>query len=155
MQTLSTRRFGIRLGGCEAPLEDLIKQHSAMLPSDHVYTLLEIGSAGCVTLRAFSDILSEVRGEDHWRTIGFDLTSGKAWSLDMEDVKRSFAGLPLKVLTVPIPRSDPSDTRLWAPSDGMTLLLSDDPRAYIRDQLPVSSHQKVPIDGCLMDQSAE
>ena len=132
MDTRPTRRFGIRLGGCEGPLEDLIKQHSALLPADHVYTLLEVGSAGCVTLRAFSDILRETRG-DKWRTIGLDLTLDKAWSVDMREVSESFIGLPRQVMEHDTANRWLSDLRELT---GMSLLLLDDPRAFVCNVLP-------------------
>ncbi len=122
------RRMGIRLGGCEAPLEDLIKQHSALLPIDHVYTLLEVGSAGCVTLRAFSDILSDARG-DKWRTIGLDLSLDKAWSVDMNEVYQSFVGLREQIVAANHIDCMVGDLR------GMNLFLMDDPRTFVRDKL--------------------
>lgn len=120
--------MGIRMSGCEAPIEDLIKQHSSLLPTDHIYTLLEVGSAGCVTLRAFSDILREARG-DKWRTIGLDLTLDKAWSVDMTEVHQSFAGLREQIIVAGQLDALMGDLR------GMSLLLLDDPRAFVRDTL--------------------
>lgn len=117
------------MSGCEAPLEDLIKQHSALLPTDHVYTLLEIGSAGCVTLRAFSDILGEIRG-DKWRTVGLDLTIDKAWSVDMNEVHQSFAGLREQIIVASQLDAMMGNLR------GMSLLLLDDPRTFVRDTFP-------------------
>lgn len=92
---LRQRRWGLRLDGCGAPLEDLIRQQLAIY-HPAAYTLIEIGSAGCVTLRAFADILREA-GAPQWRAVGFDLTLDKAWSVSMDEVRQSFAGLPWQV----------------------------------------------------------
>lgn len=129
------RRFGIRMGGLEEPLEALLKQHSVMLPPDHSYTIVEIGSAGCTTLRAFRDIISEVRAPGAWCACGFDLKPGKAWSLDMGEVREAFGGEPVLL-----------DGTTAVPF-GMSLSLLDDPRAYLRDSFPFS------IDFCLIDGS--
>lgn len=120
-------KMGIRMSGCEIPLEDLIKQHSALLPTDHVYTLLEVGSAGCVTLRAFSDILRNARA-DKWRTIGLDLSLDKAWSVDMNEVRQSFMGLPERIVIANHLDCMVGDLR------GMNLFLLDDPRTFVQDR---------------------
>ena len=121
------RQFGIRMGGCEAPLEDLLKQSMVMCPADQCYTLVEVGSAGCTTLRAFKDIISETRGQAPWRVIGFDLPPDKAWSLDMEEVRRN--GVE-HIITEP---------EIQAPYENvLSLILIDDPRQYIRDTFPFS-----------------
>lgn len=120
--------MGIRLGGCEQPLEDLIKQHAANHgASDRPYTLIEIGSAGCVTLRAFADILREC-GKPQWRAVGFDLTLDKAWSVNMDEVRSSFAGLPEQIITT-------SWDCLTTLGKGMSLYLMDDPRRFWSNRL--------------------
>ncbi len=116
------------MDGCERPIEDLIKQHVALLPRDHVYTLLEIGSAGCVSLKAFSDILEQER-PDQWRTIGLDLTLDKAWSVDMNEVRESFRGRREQIIVA-------SQMAAVMGLMGMSLLLLDDPRTFVRDILP-------------------
>ena len=80
------KKFGLGLDGCEQGIEQLLKQHINFSQSQ-VYTVIEIGSAGCVTLRAFKDIVSENR-LGHWRVIGFDLPDG--WSLDMNEINQVF-----------------------------------------------------------------
>lgn len=137
------KKMGIRLGGCEEALESLIKQHVATKTWTSPYTLVEIGSAGCVTLRAFSDILSEALGTN-WRAVGFDLTPDKAWSLNMDEVRAAFTGLPYNVVqgdTLDRWLSDMRDT------NGMWLSLMDDPRFYLRDAFPYRP-DFVFIDGC-------
>ncbi len=136
--TTSARQWGIRLDGCGPQLESLINQHIGAHPVDD-YTLVEVGSAGCVTLRAFTDIIDVARSGQPWRTIGFDLPPGKAWSLDMNEVARSFAGLPWNVIHHPV--------TLGSIAGGMSLQLMDDPRAFLRDQFPFPIDM-VFIDGC-------
>lgn len=140
--------MGIRMSGCEAPLENLIKQHSALLPPDHVYTLVEVGSAGCVTLRAFSDILREARG-DKWRAVGFDLTLDKAWSVNMDEVRQSFDGLPWQVY-------DENTARSWSGDlsgiSGMALVLMANPRLYLADPVRPGGFP-YPIDFAFIDAS--
>ncbi len=126
--TAEPRRFGIRMDGVGVPLEGLIQQHSATLPPDHVYTLIEIGSAGCVTLRAFSDILRELRG-DRYRAVGFDLTLDKAWSVNMDEVRSSFAPQEPFIM-------DRVGLGFVEGVTGMSLALLPDPRTYLRDSLP-------------------
>lgn len=133
---MSQRQFGIRMSGLEAPLEDLLKQSIAMCPPDQYYTLVEVGSAGCTTLRAFKDIISETRGQAPWRVVGFDLPIGKAWSLDMEEVRKN--GVE-HIITEP---------EIYIPFENvLSLILIDDPRQYIRDSFPFSI-QFAFIDGC-------
>ena len=121
-----SRRFGIRLSGCEGPLEDLIKQHVATCYTNPDYTLIEIGSAGCTTLRAFRDIMVEARGIKSWRAVGFDLPPDKAWSLNMDEINQAFDGKPCIIDHREI-------ETLNTITNSMVLILLDDPRAYIRD----------------------
>lgn len=130
------RRMGIRMDGCQRPLEDLLRQHVAMYP-DADYTLVEVGSANCVTLKAFSEIISEARDRAPWRAVGFDLPVGKAWSMDIEEVRRN----GVKDIV-----DNPSDeTRL--PLYQMSLILADSPREYISRAFPYPIHFAF-IDGC-------
>lgn len=135
--SISQRKWGIRMSGLEAPLADLLRQHLAQYPADRPYTAIEVGSAGCTTLRAFSDIIAEARGQSPWRVVGFDLTPGKAWSLDMEEVKAN--GVEY-IFTNPLDMSS-------LPLNQMSLILLDDPRAYIQHafSLPIDLAF---IDGC-------
>lgn len=136
------KRMGIRMGGCERPLEDLIHQHIAKLrPTlDRGYTLIEIGSAGCTTLRAFKDILSECAAGVPWRVLGFDLSPEKAWSLDWEEVKRAFDGVPHVLRAKDVEQLD-----TFSPQR-MYLCLEDNPREVLK-QIPL------PIDFAFVDAS--
>lgn len=135
----TTRRFGIRLNGCEGPLEHLVRQHIATRPLDEPYTLLEIGSAGCVSLRAFRDIIAAVRPDGHWRVIGSDLDEAHAWSLDWAEIRAAFDGTP-HILR------EQDDVATYALNQ-MYLMLLADPRQYFRDRLSVPLHF-VFVDGC-------
>ena len=130
-------RFGIRMGGLEAPLQDLITQHAGLAAPDRPYNLVEIGSAGCVTLRAFKDILSAARGDRPWRVLGLDLPEDKAWSLDWNEIRTAFDGVP-HILR------DGVDLSTYA-TNQMYLMLLADPRTYLHDAFPF------PIDFCFID----
>ncbi len=120
-------------------LEHILRQHTAQHGSpDTPYNLIEVGSAGCVTLRAFADILAEC-GKTKWRAVGFDLMPDKAWSLDWVEVERSFTMLPRLIHAVnKAPRGYET---------GMHLVLLDDPRAYLKAGFPL------PIDFAFIDAS--
>lgn len=137
---MNKRRFGIRMGGCEQPIEDLIKQHISFLKKD-VYNLVEIGSAGCVTLKSLSDILSESVLLKKWRAIGFDLPPDSAWSLDMSEINNAFNGKP-KIITET--ENLVSDISF---SDGMNLVLLKDPRKFFKTSFPLEIDFAL-IDGC-------
>ena len=125
----SSRKWGIRLGGTGEQMENLLRQHTASHGSpDTPYTLIEIGSAGCVTLRAFADILREC-GKTNWRAVGFDLTLDKAWSVNMDEVRASFAPAEPFIM-------DAAGMLFMDGVKGMSLALLDDPRIYLRDQFP-------------------
>lgn len=140
-QTISPRRFGIRMDGCEIPIETLLWQHLESFPPQEPYNLIEIGSAGCVTLRALKDIVSEVRGDAPWRVYGFDLPEGKGWSLDWEEIRKAFDGTPHLMGASQIGKE-----ALYSLNQ-MYLWLLDDPRSYLQDSYPFQ-FDCVLIDGC-------
>ena len=115
------RKFGIAMGGNEEPLENLIKQHISIQMRGAIYTAIEIGSAGCVSLRAFKDIISE--NTDKWRVHGFDLVDG--WSLDFNKINEVFDGKPNILKVEDIAKDTDINT--------MYLWLLDDPRSYIKN----------------------
>lgn len=138
-QAVYARRWGIRLDGSGQGMEHLLRQHVALtLQEQRPYTLVEIGSAGCVSLRAFRDIISEANGIRPWRVIGIDLPEDKAWSLDMAQIREAFDGTP-HILR------DHDDVATY-PVNLMYLMLLSDPRAYLRDRM-VSPLDFVFIDG--------
>src|SRR3990167_10787128 len=84
------RKLGIRMDGLEQPIEDLIKNHSNLQTSE-VYTVIEIGSAGCTTLKAIYDIIKENR-QKSFTVFGFDLPNGGG--LDLRELIVNFNGKP-------------------------------------------------------------
>lgn len=137
------KRMGIRMEGTESVLESLLHQqiNSPYISKEKPYTLIEIGSAGCVTLRAFKDIVSQARGEAPWRVFGFDLPEGKAWSLDWDEIRKAFDGVP-HLLT----EADKGQEERYS-FNQMYLWLLDDPRAFLKEQF------SLPIDFCFIDGS--
>ncbi len=128
------------MDGCGPSLEHLIKQQLAQLQPNQDYTIVEIGSAGCVTLRAFKDIVTESGTQANWRVLGFDLPPGKAWSLDMDQVGQAFDGQPCIV-------DDSEIDILDQVSRSMLLFLLEDPRTYLKTKFPFG------IDFCFVDGS--
>ena len=141
------KRMGIRMGGCEKPLEEIISQHIKAIKQAGVnrpYTLVEIGSAGCVTLRAFKDIITENAGDHPWRVFGFDLTEEKAWSLDWDEIHKAFDGTPHILREQHLTEGE---GLVSYPDNQMYLVLLDSPRLYIQDAFPF------PIDFVFIDGS--
>lgn len=132
--TKPSRQWGIRMSGCGEVLEKLIGDHLSLdqykNDPSHVYTLVEIGSAGCVSLRAFNDILNNNLGDQsRYRAIGFDLPPGQAWSLDLDEVKRSFSGLIENIINY-------TDNNTQTLPLGMSLMLMENPRRYFQTAFP-------------------
>lgn len=119
------RAWGIRMDGTGQGLEQLLRQHVSPLGAGDQYTLVEIGSAGCVSLRAFRDILAESCPTAWWRVVGFDLPLDKAWSVDLTEVERSLSGVDSAIVRDMVPADLPSQAQR------MTLCLIDNPRTYI------------------------
>ncbi len=130
------------MDGVGPVLEDLFNQHlDNHIPYSDTYTMVEIGSAGCVSLRSFRDIIA-ARQKGLWRVVGFDLSPDKAWSLDMGEVKKSFDGVVGSVATNPLEAS-----LGWSDDNSMTLVLLDDPRVFLAQRFPFNIDFAF-IDGC-------
>lgn len=147
-QLVGARKWGIRLDGCGPQLESLIKQQMAANPVTD-FTLVEVGSAGCTTLRAFADIVATARlNGQTWRAVGLDLTPGKAWSLNWTEVAAAFTRAPTDGTHS---LSDPVGTwpavHLDLARGGMHLLLMDDPRSFLRNTFDFPIDVAF-IDGC-------
>lgn len=130
------KKFGLGLDGCENGIEALLKQHVEFIKSD-VYNLIEIGSAGCVTLRAMKDIVSEK--QEKWKIAGFDLPNG--WSLDWVEINKVFDNKP-KIL-----KQDDLDNGKTLNENEMTLFLLEDPRKFLKEEWKTQL-DFVFIDGC-------
>lgn len=138
------RSWGIRMGGIGSVLEDLINQHTSLVPPSRAYTLVEIGSANCVSLRSFRDIVAAVRGARPWSIIGTDLPPGAAWSCDLAEVERSIGDVPHRVLRLD---EEPAAPGLdW--HDRVTLCLHPCPRDWLAAELVDDSVDFVFVDGC-------
>lgn len=132
------------MSGCEGPLEHLINQHAPSVPATRAYTLLEIGSANCVSLRSFRDIVADVRGLAPWSVIGTDLPPGQAWSCDPAEAQRSISDVPHRILRLD---EQPDVSGLdW--HNRITLCLHPSPRDWLADSLHDASVDFVFIDGC-------
>lgn len=117
-----------------------------MYPPHQTYTVVEVGSAGCVTLRAFRDIVAEARGpEGYWKVIGIDLLPGQAWSLDMDEVKRSMEGVPFSVV-YPETNADEAAS-VVATVNKVFLGLFDKPRMWLSGTSSPPRFDFVFIDG--------
>ncbi len=138
--------MGIRTGGCEEALEHLIRQQLAVLPKEQPYTLVEIGSAGCVTLRAFRDIVAENGLGREVTVLGIDLTPDKAWSLNMAEVNQSFDGVPHQIVYPEKGQSWHMPYHTFTP--GMTLCLLSEPREWLHGPSSPERFDFVFIDGC-------
>jgi hypothetical protein len=139
------RRWGIRLDGCGEQLEALIRQHVGLAPKDHAYTLVEVGSADCVSLRSFADIIKEECSATQrpWSVIGTDLPPGKAWSMDPAKVAESLSGIDHEVLRLDVTPATPGAT--W--HNKVTLCLDHDPRVWLNENLADKSVHFAFIDG--------
>ena len=131
------KTFGIRCGGLEEPVENLIKNHANLKTSD-IYTVIEIGTAGATTLRAFYEIVKENR-PDKYLVCGFDLLQcGQNY---IKDLIVNFNGRP-NVLKRPDLEQNPQ-----LQLNEMYLLLLDNPQEFIERNL-FCMVDYVHIDGC-------
>lgn len=105
------KQFGLRMAGNELDLENLIIDYLSSVNSKS-FKYLEIGAAGCVSLRAFYDIVKENIKHNDWKVTGVDIDGG--WSIDWSQIKSKFnideeieiyinrlSGLPLTVKSIP------------------------------------------------------
>lgn len=87
MQT-ETRKFGIRMEGCEEGIEDVLRQ--ALQGSESLFfRYLEIGVASGETLHAVTEIVRELvrlhAPHKAWATVGIDIWEG--WALNMVSIR--------------------------------------------------------------------
>lgn len=137
--------------GCGESLEDLIRQQISKFrrPEGRPYTLLEIGSANCVTLRSFRNIIAETierssNPEEDWVVIGTDLPPGAAWSMDRTEVLKSIGDVSYSIITTD---RDVSPYKRTLPSKHINLILDSMPRDWLAKTLAPESVDFVFIDG--------
>lgn len=120
------KKFGIRFNGLEEPIEELIKNHTNLQTSDN-YVAVEIGSAGCYTLKAIHDIISENR-KGPFASFGFDIPT---CGLDnINDLIVNFAGKPNII------RREELNPSLRLNYGEMYLFLLADPQSFLKDYFP-------------------
>lgn len=139
------------MDGCGAPLEDLIRQQLTKFkrPEGRPYTLLEIGSANCVTLRSFRDIIAETiaqssNPDENWTVIGTDLPPGAAWSMDRTEVFKSLGDVFHNIVEV---TPDTEWRAIAYASKCVNLLLHPMPREWLERNVSLESIDFVFIDG--------
>lgn len=130
------KKFGIRTDGIEIEIENLFKEYLNKNKKNFRY--YEIGCAGCITLRAITDIVKENITDNNWLVDGIDLV--KDSSLNWEEINSVFNQKTLQVFTEGISNLN----YLNAPKT--RLLLWEDPRTYSKS-LENNSIDIVFIDG--------
>lgn len=130
------KKFGIRTDGIEIEIENLLKDYLNENKDDFKY--YEVGSAGCITLRAITDIVIENIKHENWLIDGLDLVNG--YSLNWDEINSVFDKKTLQVYvdgTSNLNYLNPPKTRL---------LLWENPRLYTKT-LNDNSLDIVFIDG--------
>lgn len=130
------KKFGIRTDGIEVEIENIFKNYLSQNEDDFKY--YEIGSAGCITLRAITDIVIENIKHKNWLVDGLDLVNG--YSLNWTEINSVFDKKSLQVFT----EGMSSISYLNAPKT--RLLLWEDPRTYTKS-LTENSLDIVFVDG--------
>ena len=126
------KKFGIRTEGLEQIFEDTIVNY--LKESERIdFTFLEIGAAGCVSLKSFYKIIKE--NINHFVIIGLDLCDG--WSLDWSTIL-SFEDLGIRQ-EEEIKRN--TKNNVW-------LQLTNEPREWIQQHFIGASLDVCFIDGC-------
>lgn len=130
------KKFGIRTDGIEEHIEELFKNYLKTNNNDFKY--YEIGCAGCITLKAITDIVKENISHNNWLIEGIDLS--KESSLNWQEINSVFSAHTLQVFDNGISNINylnPPHTRL---------LLWSDPRKYTKS-LENNSLDIILIDG--------
>ena len=130
------KKMGIRTSGIEQGFEDAIKSYIKNSTTDFKY--YEIGCAGCITLKAVSDIVSECITHDNWLIEGIDLMAES--SINWQEINSVFNKTNLQVYYEGICNFN------YLKNPHSRLLLWNDPRKYSKS-LPDDSLDMVLIDG--------
>jgi|APGre2960657404_1045060.scaffolds.fasta_scaffold00761_11 hypothetical protein len=130
------KKMGIRTGGIEEAFEDTIKNYARNSNSDFKY--YEIGCAGCITLKAATDIVSECISHDNWLIEGIDLMSES--SVNWQEINSVFNKTNLQIYYEGVSSFN------YLKDPHTRLLLWGDPRKYSKS-MPNNSLDIVLIDG--------
>jgi hypothetical protein len=130
------KKFGIRTSGIEIEIENLFKDYLNYNKDDFKY--YEIGAAGCITLRAITDIVVENIKHQNWLVDGIDLVNG--YSLNWSEINSVFNQKTLQVYTEGMSNLN------YLKNPKTRLLLWEDPRKYSQS-LDDKSLDIVLIDG--------
>jgi hypothetical protein len=130
------KKMGIRTSGIEQGFEDAIKSYIKNSTTDFKY--YEIGCAGCITLKAANDIVSECITHDNWLIEGIDLMAES--SINWQEINSVFNKTNLQVYYEGVCNFN------YLKNPHTRLLLWNDPRKYSKS-LPDNSLDIVLIDG--------
>jgi hypothetical protein len=132
------KKFGIRTNGTEIELENLISEY--VKNNTNTFKYYEIGCAGCLTLRAISDIVKENIAHSNYTIDGIDLSQDS--SLNWQEINSVFS-----LNTLAIFNNGINNVNYLAGFEPKTrLLLWQNPREY-SVSLPNESIDIVLIDG--------
>ena len=129
------KKFGIRTTGLEYAFESTLSNYILSRPNGENFTFLEVGSAGCVSMKSFYEIIKNTIRHKEWSIRGLDLCEG--WSLDWDQIN-SFEGLTIFKEKECIKEG----------SNHSILNLTDSPREWIDETFSEKSIDICFIDGC-------
>jgi len=132
------KKFGIRTDGIEEGVEHLFIEYLNNNNNNNNFKYYEIGCAGCITLKAITDIVRENIKHNNWIIEGIDLS--KESSMNWQEVNSVFSPETLQVFNNGLSNINylnPPHTRL---------LLWEEPRKYTKS-LDVKSLDIILIDG--------
>jgi|TARA_R100001163_G_scaffold15541_2_gene14038 hypothetical protein len=129
------KKFGIRTTGLEYIFETTISNYILKNNYKENFTFLEVGSAGCVSMKSFYEIVKETIKHEDWSIQGLDLCEG--WSLDWDEIN-SFDGLTIFKEGELIKEGNLNST----------LNLTDKPREWVSETFAENSIDICFIDGC-------
>lgn len=132
---MKNRRWGIRFDGLGQEVEKILIEY---LQNSKNFRYYEIGTAGGLTLKSITDIVSENIKHSDWKTIGLDLING--YSLNWNEISQVFDKKSLQVFC------DGLGDTFYLNEPKTRLLLFSDPRNYTKT-LENQSLDIVLIDG--------
>jgi hypothetical protein len=130
------KKFGIRTDGIEIEIEEIFKNY--LRDNNHNFKYYEIGCAGCITLKAITDIVEENIKHSDWLIEGIDLS--KESSINLQEINSVFSAQTLQVFDNGLSNIN------YLNIPKTRLLLWNDPRKYTKSLLD-ESLDIVLIDG--------